>query len=291
MPGGEPPVNPPLLETRNLEFEYPDGQAALGGISLRIERGEFIALIGQNGSGKTTLAKHFNGLLRPTRGQVLLNGEEVGERSVGDLARTIGYVFQNPDHQIFSATTREEIAFGPANLGLKESEVAQRTQQAMDDFDLTPYANLQPALLSFGLRRKVSVAAVYAMRTQVLILDEPSAGLDWRGAEELMRRVADLNRQGHTILLITHDMRLVAAHAARCLLLRAGSLLADGPTRQILGKAELLRQTDMQAPQITELGHRLASRGMSGTMLSVAEFCTAYGELKTGGEARHASRR
>ncbi len=286
-----PEIGEVCLEATDLWFAYDEGPSVLRGVSLEIKAGDFVALIGQNGSGKTTLAKHFNGLLRPSRGRVLLYGEDNRERSVAYLARTVGYVFQNPDHQIFSATTREEIAFGPRNIGLEESEVQRRTEQALAYFDLTAYADHQPAVLGFGLRRKVSIAAVYAMRTKVLILDEPTAGLDWKSAHEVMQRVSDLHRKGHTIILITHDMRLVAQYAPHCMVLRDGNMLANGDTRAIFEQADLLSETHIELPQICRLARRLKPFNLKGNSLTVAEFLEDYDKLFKRSEIRHAGRR
>ena len=275
------------LEATDLWFAYDEGPSVLRGVSLEIKVGDFVALIGQNGSGKTTLAKHFNGLLRPSRGRVLLYGEDNRERSVAHLGRRVGYVFQNPDHQIFSATTREEIAFGPRNIGLEESEVQERTEQALEYFNLTAYADYQPAILGFGLRRKVSIAAVYAMRTNVLILDEPTAGLDWKSTHELMQRIGDLHRKGHTIILITHDMSLVAQYAPRCMMLRDGNILANDATKEIFRQADMLRETHIELPQICKLARRLEPFSLKGNILTVAEFLEGYGNLV---EIRHAGR-
>ncbi len=279
------PPGPNCLEARDLWFAYEAQPPALRGISLSIAAGDFVAIIGQNGSGKSTLAKQFNGLLRPAQGQVLLFGRDIQDRSVGELAHTVGYVFQNPDHQIFSASTRDEIAFGPRNLGLAEEEVRQRTEEALRLFDLSAYADLQPSILGFGQRRKISLAAVYAMRPQVLILDEPTSGLDWRSIRELMRLVVRLREQGRTILLITHDMRLVAEYAPRCLVLKEGRLVAFDETRSIFAQTDLLVGTKIAPPQITELARRLAPRGLMSDILTVDEFCDRYGGLleKTGG--------
>jgi energy-coupling factor transporter ATP-binding protein EcfA2 len=270
-------TGPACLETREVWFAYEGGPPALRGISLAFEAGEMAALAGQNGSGKTTLAKHFNGLLRPDRGEVRLHGEATRDRPVGALARSVGYVFQNPDHQIFSPTTREEIAFGPRHLGLGEPEVRQRVEQALTDFGLGAYAERQPAMLGFGLRRKISVAAVYAMRTPILVLDEPTTGLDRRSTDELMQRLHDLQRRGHTIILITHDMRLIAEHLPRCVVLDEGQVLADGPTRVVFQQVELLRQAHLEPPQVTRLGQRLRPAGLRDDALTVPEFCAAYG--------------
>ena len=276
------PSPPARLECQDLWFSYEESTPALRGISLSIHPGELTAIIGQNGSGKTTLAKHFNGLLRPARGRVLLQGDDISGTSIGALARAVGYVFQNPDHQIFSATTWEEIAFGPRNLGFSESDVVWRVDDVMTRFRLADYANVPPAVLSHGLRRKVTIAAVVAMDTQVLILDEPTGGLDWRGRQELMQLVVDLQRSGRTILLISHDMPLVAEYAQRCLLLDAGELVADLSPRELFARRELLRHLHLDRPQVTELGEALASAGLVDTPLTVREFCSAYAELLQG---------
>jgi energy-coupling factor transport system ATP-binding protein len=272
-------TNTPLIETRDLWYGYEGGPSILREVSIRIEPGEFVAIIGQNGSGKTTLVKHFNGLLRPHRGEVLLDGKNIARQSVGALARQVGYVFQNPDHQIFSPTVREEVAFGPANLGLDEAEVEARTADALDRFGLAPYAESQPAALGFGLRRKVTIAAVYAMQTPVLILDEPTTGLDWKHITSLMALVGELNAKGHTIILITHDMRIVAEYAPRCMVIRSGRILIHGDTRDVFRQAALLESTHLQPPQIAELGRRMVLHGLREDTLTVPEFCDAYDNL------------
>ncbi len=264
------------LETRELGFSYEDGLPVLHGISLTINRGDFVAVIGQNGSGKTTLAKHFNGLLRPEFGEVFLFGEQIGDKQVSELAQHVGYVFQNPDHQIFSATVREELNFGPRNLGMDKETVDRRTEAALACFELTPVADRQPAVLGFGLRRKVSIAAVYTMETPVFILDEPTAGLDLRSTTELMLLICQLNQQGHTIILITHDVRIVAEYVPRCMVMRAGEIVAYGPTREVFKQDQLLRQTQIALPQISELGKRMKSHGMRDDILTVSEFCEVY---------------
>ena len=247
----------PHLTLDSLSYAYDGTQAALNGIDLTIGAGEFVAIIGQNGSGKTTLVKHLNGLLRPTRGRVLLNGADIAATPVAKLARTVGYVFQNPDHMIFSTTVREEVAAGPHNLGLSEAEIAARTTAALTQFGLLPFAETQPALLGFGLRRKVSIAAVVAMQTAVLVLDEPTSGLDQRSTDELMAILTNLNQQGRTIVLITHDMRLVADHVPSCVVLHNGRLLAHAPTRHLFQQPNLLHQTQLEPPPITQLGQQL----------------------------------
>jgi energy-coupling factor transport system ATP-binding protein len=248
---------------------------------LRIEQGAFVAIIGQNGAGKTTLVKHFNGLLKPTRGRVWIHGQDTKERSIGQLSRSVGYVFQNPDHQIFQATTRDEIEFGPQNLGLAPQKVKERSDEALELFGLTNHEDQPPALLGFGLRRKVSIAAVYAMRPEILILDEPTAGLDWNSTLEMIHLLQGLCQAGHTIMLVTHDMKVAAEFAQRIVVLHNGHILFDGDTRTAFLQREMLRQTQIEPPQITELATRLRKWGMPGDTLTVGEFFEAYQHLRS----------
>ena len=268
------------LQTKDLWFTYHNGDAALRGVSISIQPGEFVAVIGQNGSGKTTLVKHFNGLLRPSSGQVLLDGEDIGDKSVGTLARSVGYVFQNPDHQIFSPSTREEIAFGPTNLRLSAEEIEHNTLDALRCFDLVPYADQQPALLGYGLRRKVSIAAVYAMHTPYLVLDEPTTGLDRKSTTELMQLLSRLNQQGRTVILITHDMRVVTEYVPRCIVVREGQVLVHDDTSSVFGQYDLLKTTSLEIPQVCELARRMVVHGMRDGVLTVPEFCDAYSQLR-----------
>ncbi len=263
------------IETKNVSFSYSEAEDVLRSVSLQIKQGEFAALIGQNGSGKTTLAKHMLGLLRPREGKVMIQGEDIRSKAVGQIARRVGYVFQNPDHQIFSATTREEIAYGPKNLQLGEAEIIDRTEQAMDRFSLTAHAERQPAALSHGIRRKVALASIYAMDPQIWILDEPTGGLDWRSAQETMALLHELNEAGKTIVLITHDMRIVAEHTERCIVMSEGQVVAHEATRTVMERSEALEITP---PQAWRLGSAL---GLHPPPLTVKAFCRDYGEKLT----------
>jgi energy-coupling factor transporter ATP-binding protein EcfA2 len=274
----------PAVEVEDLWYRYNDGPLALAGIDLSLEAGDFLAIIGQNGSGKTTLVKHFNGLLRPTRGQVLILGQGTAGQSVGQLARKVGYLFQNPDHQIFSSTVRDEVAFGPRNLGLSEAEVTARTAEALALFDLEDWADTPPAVLGYGLRRQVTVAAVWAMLPQVLILDEPTVGLDWRSIQTLMAGITNLNRQGHTIILVTHDMKLVAEFASKVLVLNDGQVLAWGSPRQVFQQETILRRAFLAPPPITALARRMRPYGLRGDSLTVQEFYQEYAAWQQAGQ-------
>lgn len=275
-------MNIPAIAIDGLSYEYDQENPALNGVTLEIAEGTFVAVVGQNGSGKTTLIKHLNGLLKPTQGCVRIYGVDTRTVSIGELARTVGLVFQNPDHQIFCASTREEIAFGPRNLGWETEQVQTCVDEALAAFDLESFAELPPAVLGFGLRRKVTIAAVCAMRPRILVLDEPTAGLDWRSSQQLLQRLVTLHQAGHTILLVTHDMRIAASYSEQTLVMHEGRVLAFGPTRAVLGNAEQLRQAQIIPPQVMRLGARLAPLGMPTDCLTVPEFCTCYQRIREG---------
>jgi energy-coupling factor transporter ATP-binding protein EcfA2 len=270
---------PPSIRIEGLTYQYDEISPALNGIDLTIADNAYLAIIGQNGSGKTTLVKHLNGLLRPTGGRVWVEGIDTRTASVGQLARRVGYVFQNPDHQIFGATVREEIGFGPRSLGLSAAAIRERTDEALAAFDLAAYAEAPPAVLGYGLRRKVSLAAVFAMRPHILILDEPTAGLDARSTADLMARVDAMHHAGHTIILVTHDMRLAAAHCHEVLVMHEGRALAYGPTQEVFCRLEDLEHAQLAPPQAARLARRLTPQGMPCTVLTAAEFVAAYAAL------------
>lgn len=268
------------IVVRGLWYQYAGDIVALRGIDLAIPHGAVIAVIGQNGSGKSTLAKHFNGLLKPTRGQVLVKGQDTRDCAIGQLARSVGFVFQNPDHQLFASSTHEEIAFGLRNLGLSSEEVARRAKEELERFGLVRYAEAPPALLGFGLRRKITIAAVVAMRPEILILDEPTIGLDWGSTRELIDLVLDFRRAGHTVLLVTHDMKVAAAFSDLTLVLHDGQVLLFGETRDVFRQTETLRASHIRPPQITELANSLRGAGMPEGVLTVGEFFEAYRQLR-----------
>lgn len=255
-----------------LGFTYPDGTGALRGVDLSVQAGEFVVLAGPNGSGKTTLAKHLNGLLKPTAGRVLVAGQDTAALRVPQLARSVGYLFQNPDHQIFAPTVREEIAFGLHLQGLPADEVAERVDAEMAAHDLTVCADLPPATLSLGQRRQVTLAAVLAVRPKILVLDEPTGGLDWRSRYELMARVAAFSREGGTVILITHDVRLIAEHAGRVIVMHTGRVLFDGTPAALFGRRKVLTAARLTVPPVVRLAQRLAPFGVPSSIRTVAEL-------------------
>lgn len=253
----------PVIEVRDLVHVYEDGKEALSGVSFAIRRGEVLALIGQNGSGKTTLAKHFNRLLLPTRGSVRVFGRDTRAWRMSELGQRVGYVFQNPDHQIFADTVWEEVSFGPRNAGLLREEVERRTVGALHAVDLSGYEREDPFSLTKSERQRIAVASVLATEPEILILDEPTTGLDAPQQRSMMRLVERLNQRGMTVLLITHSMWTVTHYAHRCMVMKEGRLIADGPTRAIFGQEDLLRSAQLTPPGVVRLGHLLGWTALS----------------------------
>lgn len=275
-------TNADIIIVDKLEHRYQSGFLALKGISFNVCPGEFVAIIGQNGAGKTTLIKHLNGLLRPSSGQVLVAGRDAASGKVSDLARKVGYVFQNPDHQIFHDTVFKEVAFGPANLGLTKKDVVQRVDQALDSVGLSRLSGANPQNLSKGQRQRVALASVLAMKTEIIVLDEPTTGQDYKESLQIMDLAKSLNEQGHTILFVTHDMSLVAKYAERAIVLCKGEIILDGPVREVFTKVEALKKTYLSPPQITELALALQDHRCSRGILTPKELFRVLAESKGG---------
>jgi energy-coupling factor transporter ATP-binding protein EcfA2 len=269
----------PLIDVRGVEFRYsPESEPVLRGVDLAIHRGEFVALLGQNGAGKTTLAKHFNGLLTPTAGQVLVGGRPSTDLSLTELARQVGYCYQNPDHQIFAPTVEKEVRFGPDNLGLPESEAAALADRALELVGLTAQREMNPFVLGRGQRQLLAVASIIAMDPPVLVVDEPTTGMDLAGAERIMGLLASWAADGRTIVVITHDMDVVAEFIPRTVVMAHGDVLADGDTQDVLRRADLLPVARLLAPAAITLSDQLSHLGVGrrGTISAVADDLTAY---------------
>lgn len=273
-------VSRSAAELQDVWFSYEGQEPALRGVSLCLPAQACIALIGHNGSGKTTLAKHLNGLLRPSRGKVLLEGRDIAGVSVGQLSRTVGYVFQNPDYQLFAPTVWEELAFGLRNQGLPATEVKRRVEEALASFDLAGLAAAPPAVLGYSLRKRVALASVCAMRPRLLVLDEPSVGLDWRSTRQLMALVEGLRQEGATVVLITHDLRLVSRYADHLAVLEQGRLLKAGPTREVLSQFVELGEAFPSPPPLPALAAALSPEGALGVPLTAEEFYAAFARLE-----------
>jgi energy-coupling factor transport system ATP-binding protein len=256
MKKANPPVAP-VIEVQDLRFSYPDGTEAICGVNLNIHTGDFVGIIGQNGSGKTTLVKHFNGLLKPTSGQVLIDGVDTQDVTIAQLSQDIGYVFQNPDHMICCDTVEKEVAFGNKNVKMPEDEIAQRSQKAMEALGLVERKNEHPLFLSKGERQRVAVASILAMQPKVFIIDEPTTGQDHRQSRQMMEMVKQFHAEGHTVVVISHDMRLIAEYCKRVVVLALGKVLLDDTTEKVFSQPKILKKSFIQPPQITRLAQQL----------------------------------
>jgi len=249
--------NEPIIEIRNLWHQYPDGTIALRGVNLEIHRGEFVGIIGQNGSGKTTLVSHLLGLLHPSHGVVKVYGKDVREYSIPELAQRIGFIFQNPDLMLFQSSVWSEIAFGPRNIGLDEEEVKRRVKEALKMMRLEGFENRHPHALSRGQRHRVAVASVLSMYPEILIADEPTTGQDYGATKYYLELLERLNKEGSTIIVISHDMKLIAKYARRIVVLKNGRILLDGPTRAIFSHVDVLEETNIEPPHVTKISMAL----------------------------------
>jgi energy-coupling factor transport system ATP-binding protein len=272
----------PFIQVQNLDFTYPDGTKALEAINVSIDIGEFIALIGQNGSGKTTLSKLLNGLYKPSSGEVIVNGLNSKTTPIVQMVRRVGYVFQNPDHQLFNNNCWDEIAYGPRNIELPEDEVKIRVEEATQVVGLPRiFFEEHPFFLSKGLRQRVAIASILALRPQVIIVDEPTTGQDARQSFEIMDFLKDLNeKHGHTIIIITHDMPIVAQYAHRVILMSEGKILADDETARVFSQPEVLARAFLEPPEITRLAQSVQELGFSPGILTVNEMVREFEKLE-----------
>lgn len=275
--------NNPFIQVNNLIFTYPDGTKALEDINVTIKIGEFIALIGQNGSGKTTLSKLLNGLYKPTSGDVIVDGLNSKTTPIVQMVRRVGYVFQNPDHQLFNNNCWDEIAYGPRNIELPEDEVKIRVEEATQVVGLPKiYFEEHPFFLSKGLRQRVAIASILALRPQVIIVDEPTTGQDARQSFEIMDFLKNLNENhGHTIIIITHDMPIVAQYARRVILMSEGKILADDETARVFSQPDILAQAFLEPPEITQLAQSVQELGFNPGTLTVSEMVKEFKKLNS----------
>jgi len=267
----------PIIEADDVSFSYPDGTEAIKGVSLKIPTGGYVGFVGKNGSGKTTFVKMFNGLLRPTSGKVLVGGEDVMRKGVAELARTVGYNFQNPDDQIFARTVREELAFAPANLGLPPEDVSRAVAEVARDLELSNYLDSNPFSLSQGLRRRVAFGSTLTLNPRVLVVDEPTTGQDYIRAKVVMELCKKLNQKGETIIIISHNMDLIAEYCRYVFVMKDGGLLLEGTPREVFSKPEVLIETSIVPPQITRIFQTLGEPRIPTDVLTVDEALRVLG--------------
>jgi energy-coupling factor transport system ATP-binding protein len=261
------------ITVKNLRFTYPGNVEAIRGISMEINPGEQVAMVGQNGAGKTTLVRHFNGLLKPTEGSVLVGDWDTRQYSVARMASRVGYVFQNPDEQLFCKTVHDEVGFGPLNLGFPAEKVEALIESTLALTELTDKKEINPYELSPTWRKMVAVASVMAMDTPVVILDEPTTGQDAASVQRIAAVIAELRRAGKTVIAITHDIDFCAENFERVVALSQGQVLLDGPAVQVLGEGETLARTYVEPPQLVRLAKRL---GIVQVVRNPDEFLAAY---------------
>jgi energy-coupling factor transport system ATP-binding protein len=260
------------IEISDLQFTYPNGVQALNGVSLSIPSGEQVAIIGQNGAGKTTLVKHFNGLLIPTSGRILIEDWDTKEYSVAKLARRVGYVFQNPDEQLFSKNVGTEVAFGPQNLGFESVRAQALVKDALAMTELSDKTETNPYDLSATWRKMVALASIISMDTDIVIFDEPTTGQDAVNVARIANVIRTLRQRGKTVITITHDIDFCAENFERVIALSQGRILLDGKANEVLGQEEILATTYVDPPQLTRLGKRL---GFQATVRNQEEFLNA----------------
>ncbi len=255
-----------LISIKDLVFEYDNGETqtrAIDGISLEIERGSFVAVLGHNGSGKSTLARLLNGILTPTSGTILVDGIDTSDEDrIMDVRRCVGMVFQNPDNQIVANVVEDDVAFGPENLGIDPGEIRQRVDEALEAVGMTEYAGHAPHLLSGGQKQRVAIAGVIAMRPRCIVLDEPTAMLDPVGREDVISTITALNkRYGITVILITHHMNETIG-ADRLIVMAEGKIVEDGVPREVFAHVDNMRRFGLTVPETTALLYELKNAGM-----------------------------
>ena len=273
-----------MLEIKEVSYCYQQTKPVVNKVSLMIQAGEFVAIAGRNGSGKTTLTRLIMSLIEPASGQILLNGTDTCHQAPGDIARCVGYVFQNPDSQIFRDTVASEVAYGPEQLGFSDQETAVSVEKALEKTGLTALANAYPRNLTKGQKQRVAIASALAMNPNILILDEPTSGQDAREKENLMRLLTELNEQGKTIILVTHDMEILARYATRAVVMEAGIKVFDGSVNELFAKGESVQKWGLREPIILNISRNLSKYGILPD-LTPAAFSRQFSGILRGGRS------
>lgn len=253
-----------ILEAVDLEYSYADGTKALRKISLTVRRGEKIAVLGSNGAGKTTLFLHFNGILKPQKGYIRFNGENISYKGsqLKILRSKVGIVFQDPDSQLFAASVLQEVSFGPMNLGLTSAEVRCRVEKALQDTEIEDLMDRPTHMLSFGQKKRVSIADILAMEPEIIIFDEPTAWLDPRHAHEFMQLLNELSQHGKTIIISTHDVDLAYSWADKLFIMNKGQLLTEGKPEEIFCRRDIIKAADLSFPWLVEVHNEMIRLGL-----------------------------
>ncbi len=254
----------PTIQTENLSFTYPDGTVALQNINIEIGKGERVAIVGSNGAGKSTLFLHFNGISKPTKGVIKIDGQIMSYKKddLMEIRRKVGLVFQNPDDQLFAPTVVEDVAFGPMNLGLSDEEVDERVEEALKMVGMSGMEKKAPHHLSGGQKKRVAIAGILAMRPEIMVLDEPTTGLDPEGVEQVMEILYTLNQEDMSIIIASHDVEMVTQFADKIFVLHDGEIIAQGTPVQIFNNYEVLQKAHLRPPKAAELLYLLKNNGI-----------------------------
>lgn len=244
-----------VLETKDVSYEYPDGTPALKDVNFHASKGEIVALLGPNGAGKSTLFLHFNGILRPSSGKIMV--EEVplnyDKKAIMNVRQKVGIVFQNPDDQLFAPTVAEDVAFGPLNMGLGQDEVERRVTESLERVGMAGFDRKPPHHLSGGQKKRVAIAGILAMRPGIMVLDEPTSGLDPKGASQILHILHQLNQEGMTIVISTHDVDLVPLYASLVYIISDGHIIKEGTPQDVFGDVDTIRKANLRLPRIAHL--------------------------------------
>lgn len=273
-----------VLEARGVGHRYENGFEALKGVDLRITEGEYVAIVGTNGAGKTTLTKHFNGIRRPTAGTILVDGVDIAGTQTPDLAMSIGYCFQNPDHQIFANSVAEEVEYGLKCYGVPEEERATRVAEILAGFDIAELAEVNPLNLGKGQRQKVALASILVLKPKILVIDEPTTGLDWQECIHILDIIDEFHAAGTTIVVVTHDMRLVRERAQRVVAMSQGGIAYDGPSSDFFFQGQVLADADIELTPLSEFAALVADQ-LGVDAHTMPRTVSAMGELLGGPRA------
>jgi cobalt/nickel transport system ATP-binding protein len=270
-----------VLEVENLVFNYPDGTNALDGLSLSIEKGKKIAILGANGAGKSTLFLHLNGILKPKQGNIKFRGKKISykKKELQNLRKNIGIVFQDPDMQLFSSSVFQEISFGPLNLGLSEIQTRERVDEAMQIMEITDIKDKPTHLLSYGQKKRISIADILAMKPEVIIFDEPTVWLDPKHSKEILGFINQINKKGTTVILSTHDVDLAYQWADYIYIFSDGKIIGEGSSEKIFRDNKLLKESDLIKPWIIEVYEKLIQNGRISSNVSVPKSKSELFEL------------
>ncbi|MDR0911629.1 MAG: ATP-binding cassette domain-containing protein [Methanobrevibacter sp.] len=244
-----------MIEAKNITYKYPDGTVALNNINFSVEKGEIVALLGPNGAGKSTLFLHFNGILEPSKGEIYVDKEilKYKKKNLMEVRQKVGIVFQNPDDQLFSPTVEEDVAFGPLNLGLSQEETKKRVEESLKKVGMSGFEKKPPHHLSGGQKKRVAIAGILAMNPEIMILDEPTSGLDPKGASKILKLLFELNKDGMTIIISTHDVDLVPIYANEINIINHGEIIKSGNPHDVFDDIKTIREANLRLPRIAHL--------------------------------------